>query len=84
VADREEVVSSFKIKLLARLTGTWAHFEIFIDFSALANPMNGHADTKNPASVAAHGGVQMGLAQHSRPKAFGPMPCPAATSEARS
>ena len=83
VVDREEVVSSREFNALYRLTGCKAHIEIPRDFSRLANPSGRLSDTKNPASVAALGGVQMGLAQHSRPKAFYPLPCPVATSEAR-
>jgi hypothetical protein len=83
VADREEVVSSCEFKALSRLTGCKSHIEIFRDFSRLANPSGRLSTTKNPASVAALGGVRMGLAQHSRPQGFYPLPCTAATSEAR-
>ena len=84
VADREEVVSSREFKALTRLTGCKAHIEIPRDFFRLANPSGRRSDTKNPASVAALGGVRMGLAQHSRPQASYPLPYPVATSEVRS
>lgn len=82
VADREEVVSSREFKALPRLTGCKAPIEIPRDFSRLANPSGRLPVTKNPASVAALGGVRMGLAQHSRPQGFYPLLCPTATSEA--
>ena len=83
MADREEVVSSHEFNALPRLTGYKGHIEILRDFSRLANPSGRLSTTKNPASVAALGGVRMGLAQHSRPQEFYPLPCPAATSEVR-
>lgn len=83
MADREEVVSSREFKALSRLTGCEAHIEILGDFSRLANPSRRLPDKKDPASVAALGGVPMGLAQHLRPQGFYPLPCPAATSEVR-
>ena len=83
MADREEVVSSREYNTLTRLTGCKGHIEIPRDFSRLANPSGRLSDTKNPASVAALGGVRMGLAQHSRPQGFYPLPYPAATSEVR-
>ena len=83
VADREEVVSSREFNTLPRLTGCKAHIEIPRDFSRLANPSGRLSATKNPASVAALGGVRMGLAKHSRPQAFYPLPCPVAASEVR-
>ena len=84
MADREEVISSREFNILTRLTGHRAHIEIPRDFSHLANPLGRLSDTKNPASVAALGGVRMGLAQHSRPQASYPLPYPVATSEVRS
>ena len=82
MADREEVVSYSEYNALCRLTGYIAHIDIPRDFSRLANPSGRLPDTKNPASVAALGGVRMSLAQHSRPKGFYPLPCPTATSGA--
>ncbi len=84
MADREEVVSSLKFKALPCLTGCKRHIKIPRDFSRLANPSGRLSDTKNPASVVALDGVQMGLAQHSRPQSPYPLPDSPATPEVRS
>lgn len=84
MADREEIVFPRKSKPLMCLTGCVPHIEILGDFSRLANPSGDLAATKNPASVAALGGVRMGLAQHSRPQGFYSLLGSVATSEARS
>jgi hypothetical protein len=67
VADREEVISSHQNKSLIGLTGVRAQFEILRDFSDLANRKRRRPDTKNPAGVAARGGVRKGLGEHSEP-----------------
>ena len=67
VADREELGSSREINSLWCLTKGTARFEIRGDFSELANRPRPVADTENPAGVAAHGGVKMGLGEHSEP-----------------
>lgn len=83
VADREEVIFLRKSNTLMRLTGCNPHIEILRDFSRLANYSGGISATKNPASVAALGGVRMDLAQHSRPPANYSLLGSAATPEAR-
>ena len=67
VVDREELSSSRQINSLWCLPKGRARFEILWDFLALANRPRTVADTKNPAGVAAHGGVKMGLGDHSEP-----------------
>lgn len=69
VADREEGRQAFLFNSLDGLTRHEAAIEIQRDFPRLANSLGWKSDTKNPASVAAHGGVQKGLGQHSRPTA---------------
>lgn len=83
MADREEVVFLCKSNTLMRLTGCRLHIEILGDFSRLANRSGGISATKNPASVAALGGVRMGLAQHSRPQEIYSLLGSAATPEVR-
>lgn len=67
VADREEGRQAFLFNNLVGLTRLKAVIEIQRDFRRLANGEGWKSDTKNPASVAAHGGVQKGLGQHSKP-----------------
>lgn len=69
MADREEGRRAFFFNSLDGLTRPGAVIEIQRDFPRLANGQSWRLDTKNPASVAAHGGVQKGLGQHSRPTA---------------
>jgi len=83
VADREEIRFPRKSKTLMRLTGCSPYIEILGDFSRLANPAGDILATKNPASVAALGGVRMGLAQHSRPQEIYSLLGSAATPEVR-
>lgn len=83
MADREEVVFSRKSNTLMRLTGCNLHIEILGDLSRLANHSGGVSATKNPASVAALGGVRVDLAQHSRPQENYSLLGSAATPEAR-
>lgn len=67
VADREEGRQAFLFNNLGRLTRLKAVIEIQRDFRRLANGQGWKSDTKNPAGVAARGGVQKGLGQHSKP-----------------
>lgn len=67
MADREEVTSSHKNKGLICLTGLGALFEILMDSCDLSNPAERDLYTKNPTSVAALGGVRMGLDEHPEP-----------------
>ena len=68
MADREEARRAFFFNSLDRLTRPGAVIEIQRDFPRLANGQSWKSNTKNPAGVAARGGVQKGLVQHSRPK----------------
>lgn len=69
VADREEGRQAFLFNNLGGLTRIKAVIEIQRDFRRLANGQGRKSYAKNPASVAAHGGVQKGLGQHSKPTA---------------
>jgi hypothetical protein len=69
MVDREEGRQAFLFNSLGGLTRLKAVIEIQRDFPRLANGRSRKSDTKNPASVAAHGGVQKGLGQHSKPTA---------------
>lgn len=81
VADREELGSSRQINGLRCLPEGRARFEILGDFLALANRPRPVPDTKNPAGVAARGGVKMGLGEHSEPTGPYRLTPEAATSE---
>lgn len=82
MADREEGRQAFLFNNLGGLTRPRAVIEIQRDFQRLANGQEWKSDTKNPASVAAHGGVQKGLGQHSKPTARYRADLCAATPEA--
>lgn len=69
MADREEGRRAFFFNNLDGLTPSGVVIEIQRDFPRLANGQSRRSDTKNPAGVAARGGVQKGLVQHSRPTA---------------
>lgn len=81
VADREEGRWAFFFNSLDGLTRLGAVIEIQRDFPRLANGQSRRLGTKNPAGVAARGGVQKGLVQHSRPTASYRAASFAATSE---
>ena len=69
MADREGDQRAFFFNNLGGLTRSGAFIEIQRDFPRLANGQSRRSDTKNPAGVAARGGVQKGLVHHSRPTA---------------
>lgn len=68
-------------KDLVWLTGWVTPTEILGDFKWLTNLVGKLSKTKNPAGVAARGGVQMGLVQQTRPMAFYRLTDSAATRE---
>lgn len=82
VADREEGRRGFFFNNLDGLTHSGAVIEIQRDFPHLANGQRRRSDTKNPAGVAARGGVQKGLVQLSRPTGSYRAASSIATSEA--
>ena len=81
MADREEAQRAFFFNSLDGLTHPRVVIEIQRDFPRLANGQSRRSDTKNPAGVAARGGVQKGLVQHSRPAASYRAASSVATSE---
>lgn len=70
MADRVGLGSIRILKDLSCLTGCWTPIEILGDFARLATRFRRKSGTKNPASVAARGGVQKGLVQQARPTPF--------------
>lgn len=65
MADREEGRQAFLFNNLGGLTRPGAVIEIQRDFLCLANGQNRKSATKNPASVAAHGGAHHGSTKQS-------------------
>ena len=83
MADRVGPGSIRILKDLSCLTGCWTPIEILGDFGRLATPFRREFGTKNPAGVAARGGVQMGLVQQTRPTPFYRLTDSSATQEAQ-
>jgi hypothetical protein len=83
VADREELGSTRIFNDLSCLTRCKTSIEILGDFGRLATLFDRETETKNPAGVAARGGVEMGLVQQTRPTPFYRLTASAATQEAQ-
>jgi len=72
MADRVGLGSIRIPKGLSCLTGWRTPIEILGDFARLATPFRRKSGTKNPAGVAARGGVQNGLGSANKADAFLP------------